>query len=86
MGLVRSLRRARQKDVDSARWRMQHKEHSDSGYSTEERNEPMSVGQLRAYMQEKRGACILLFEESVVDATGYLGEHVRSSCSSSNFF
>uniref|UniRef100_D8PRD9 Cytochrome b5 heme-binding domain-containing protein n=1 Tax=Schizophyllum commune (strain H4-8 / FGSC 9210) TaxID=578458 RepID=D8PRD9_SCHCM len=78
LGFVKGLRRARDADLRAALAHMQLKGHHHHETSDEEDDEPWTgpvwgVAELKA--KASQGACLLIIEGYVVDATAYLGEH-----------
>lgn len=84
LGLAKGLKRARQTDLDEAQHHMITKQTlSDSDKSQDAPTYGLNVpswtlAEARAYAAAKPGRCVLVVDDYVVDATAYLGEHVRS--------
>ncbi|KAF7971683.1 hypothetical protein HWV62_20126 [Athelia sp. TMB] len=83
-GLASGLRRARETDLLEAKVYMKHKNsphhhqpHTQSMASEPWNGELWGAETLRTYINSKPGRCILLLDGFLVDATGYLSEHVR---------
>ncbi|KAF8910097.1 hypothetical protein CPB84DRAFT_1958587 [Gymnopilus junonius] len=77
LGLVTSLRRARKDDLVEAVQYMQQKDRlgeieSEDGTWT---GEIWNINQVKEYVQDEPGRCVLLIHGFAVDATKYLGEH-----------
>ncbi|KAF8167389.1 hypothetical protein B0H34DRAFT_681705 [Crassisporium funariophilum] len=77
LGLVTSLRRARHEDLTEAIHYMQQK---DALGAMEAEKDPWqgavwNVNQVKSYVQEKTGRCVVLIDGFAVDATTYLAEH-----------
>ena len=88
LGYVKGLRRARDADLRAALAHMQLKGHHHHETSDEEDEEPWngpvwSVADLKD--KASQGACLLVIEGYVVDATAYLGEHVSYLFSHAQF-
>lgn len=83
LGLANGLRRARDKDLNEAKIHMLVKTGAIPGSEDEEQSEDDSkyhcwtLEGARAYANSKAGRCIVIIDRYVVDATPYLGEHVR---------
>lgn len=90
LGLVTGLRKARQEDISAARsWILSHHhEPFPSSSASEEEDEITSFGnndddikakwnQEDLALNARKRNCLLVIDGFVVDASGYLGEHVR---------
>ncbi|KAF9041780.1 hypothetical protein BDZ89DRAFT_1100041 [Hymenopellis radicata] len=76
-GLATGLRRARPIDMKEAVSYMKHKRSHGYAEETEELWEGphWNLAQVEAFVQESPGRCIILIDDFVVDATGYMREH-----------
>ena len=91
LGLAPNLRTARSEDIKSAVWHMHCKTHGEAeadhcaGAREEQRHKPagslvaMRTEDVFAYVEQDERRVVLLVDRHVVDATGYLHDHVRRS-------
>ena len=89
MGLATNLRTAREEDIKSAVWHMHCKTHgkaeADRCAREEQSHKPagslvaMRTEDVFAYVEQDERRVLLLVDRHVVDATGYLHDHVRRS-------
>lgn len=83
LGLATSLRRARDKDLNEAKTHMLIKSGVVSCFDDEEGEDNDSqypcwtIEEAQKYADSKAGSCIVVIDRYVVDATTYMGEHVR---------
>lgn len=76
-GFASGLRRARDRDVDEAKTYMLDKLHNGENVELADAQCPLwTFGQVRDFVAANPGRCVLVISGHVVDATGYLGEHV----------
>ncbi|EKM61593.1 uncharacterized protein PHACADRAFT_156838 [Phanerochaete carnosa HHB-10118-sp] len=81
LGLVKGLRKARDKDLSHARWRMHVKTQVATPdvliapNSSESQTAPMSISDVCVYVERAEGRCILLIDDMVIDATAYTIDH-----------
>lgn len=86
-GLATGLRKARQEDIADALVHMQAKHHhlpppkydvssGDDQETVRAIYEIWDDERLQEYVEAKKGRCVMVIKGYVVDATGYLGEHV----------
>ncbi len=79
-GLATGLRRARDQDLVDAKLRMHAKSHEIPLEEEEASNVDLPLWTLEeahTYAAAKKGSCLLLIDGNCVDATVYMGEHVR---------
>lgn len=81
-GLASGLRRVRETDMLEAKRHMAHAHHHHalpalSDIAAVWVGDVWGVDALREYIRGKPGRCVLLLDGLLVDATSYLGEHVR---------
>lgn len=78
LGLVTSLRRARDEDLADA---LSHMDRKEAGIIEPENNSwagaVWNLTQVKEFAQTKPGSCIVLINGFAVDVSVYLGEHVR---------
>jgi hypothetical protein len=84
LGLATGLRRAREDDLKEATIYMHRKTHHGISPPEDDVNgwegEVWNLEQVQEYVKKKTGRCVVLVNGFVLDATGYLGEHVRPDC------
>ncbi|EGO30998.1 hypothetical protein SERLADRAFT_432659 [Serpula lacrymans var. lacrymans S7.9] len=82
LGLVKGLRRAREEDIVDAKEYMQHKHHD---HVAGKKDDPSWNGpewkltDLKEFMLQERGRCLVVVDGFVIDVSAYMGEHPGGS-------